>query len=478
MEKSKFSNLAHILWYLLVLLLPITSFPLVGKLFGSNMVAAPSILILFFLLAVLFFQVKVHDFLNNPFRQILILFLLVAIISLLLSFWYPIPFFKNFSLLMNSLEGLGTLIIGVGFYFVTSIIIRNEAVMKKTIQFVIIGFIPMAFWSGFQFAFNLTTSGYPQWMISIQRFFSISGTLYSDRITGFAFEPSWLAHQLNMFYLPIWLGSSIKRKSVFSRSFKGFIFEDMMLGISVLMLVFTKSRVGWITFFVVATYLFIILNHAIIRKTRSKLNLNRGEILSKSLPYMFILFYLGTLFSGILFLRTFDPRMEALLRLDTYLNQSVYSIANQFVFVERILYWQTGWRVFNQFPFFGVGLGNVGFFFKDHLPSFAWALDEPRHLLFQAGYLGNVKNLWIRLLAETGIVGFLVFISWLLMVFFKSKSNQNSNNIIRQKWGLIGTIAILTILFEGFSIDSFALPYYWILLGLVTSDFFNSEKPS
>jgi O-antigen ligase len=163
--------------------------------------------------------------------------------------------------------------------------------------------------------------------------------------------------------------------------------------------------------------------------------------------------------------------MENLFNLEFYKNRNLFSIANEFVFAERILYWQTGWQIFNDFPLFGVGLGNSGFFFNDYLPSFAWALDEPRHLIFQATYQGNIKNLYFRLLSETGMIGFLSFITWLMLIFLISKKFENSGKKHVKIWGFIGKIAIIALVFEGFSIDSFALPYYWIILGLVASNF-------
>jgi O-antigen ligase len=170
--------------------------------------------------------------------------------------------------------------------------------------------------------------------------------------------------------------------------------------------------------------------------------------------------------------------MESLFEVDTYQNRNLFSIANEFVFAERILYWQTGWHVFNDYPIFGVGLGNVGFFFEEYMPSFAWALDEPRHLIYQANYQGNVKNLWIRLLSETGIIGFSCFGIWLMLLLLRSYQFQRKESRLHNYWGLVGKIAILTLLIEGFSIDTFALPYYWIIFGFVSNNYLESSIES
>lgn len=469
MEKIRSFKPNHFFWYLLVFLLPFTSLPLASRLLGSEMVAAPSILILFMLLITLIFSLFKEKIKNQTLLQPIFLFGLMAIFSSLLSLWLPIPIQKDFSILRNIIEGIGTLLIGISFYFVTIQIIQSEKVLNKTLRIIAYSFIPLMIWCFFQFFFGQIVHDYPEWMRAIQEYLTTSGTLYRDRLTGFAFEPSWLAHQLNMFYIPIWISATITRRSVFKPILRKFILEDFFLTFSIFILIFSKSRVGWITFFVVISFLFISLNQRIIKNIQKKYQFNNHRFFLKLIPAIFIIFYILMLVTGLFFFSKFDSRMESLFEVETYQNRNLFSIANEFVFAERVLYWQTGWQVFNDYPIFGVGLGNVGFFFEEYMPSFAWTLDEPRHLIYQAGYQGNVKNLWVRLLSETGIIGFLSFGIWLILILLKTNQFQMSKSPLHNYWGLVGKIALITILIEGFSIDSFALPYYWIILGLVSN---------
>ncbi len=478
MEKNKTFQVSHLFWYILVFLLPFTSLPLASKLLGSEMVAAPSILILFVLLIILIISLSKGTVKIQTLLQPVLIFGLFTIFSSLLAFWLPIPFQKGFSIFRNFVEGIGTLLIGISFYFVTIQIIQSENVLNKTLRIITYSFIPLMIWCLFQFAFGQIVHDYPAWMETFQKFITTSGTLYKDRLTGFAFEPSWLAHQLNMFYIPIWISATINRRSVFERIFQKLILEDFFLVISILILIFTKSRVGWITFIVVISYLFITLNQRIIRKIQEKYQSKNFRFFLKLLPVIFIFLYILILITGLFFFSKFDSRMESLFEVETYQNRNLFSIANEFVFAERVLYWQTGWQVFNDYPIFGVGLGNVGFFFEEYMPSFAWALDEPRHLIYQANYQGNVKNLWVRLLSESGIIGFLCFGTWLILILVKSNQYQRRESRLHNYWGLVGKIALLTILIEGFSIDSFALPYYWIIFGLVSNKFLDCSVES
>jgi len=465
---------SELVWYGLLLLLPFTSLPIASKILKSEMVAAPSIIFLIFLLP--FFILALFRK-TSSLKQIsfpILLFGIIAIVSSLLSFWLPIPIQKDFSIINNILEGLVTLFIGISFYLISIHFFQSEDVFKKSLRIIIFSFIPLLIWCLFQFIFGQILQDYPNWMVQFQKLLTTSGILYKDRLTGFAYEPSWLAHQMNMFYLPIWLGTSITRKSAFGKWKNIFIIEDLFLLASIFILFFTKSRVGYITFILSLSYLFYLLNQIFVRKVKEKYKLNERRLLIKLLPVILILIFILLLIIGLFFFSKLDSRMESLFNLNTYKNRSIYSIANDFVFAERILYWQTGWKIFNDFPIFGVGLSNSGFFFRDYLPSFAWALDEPRHLIFQAAYQGNIKNLWFRLLSETGISGFVCFLTWLILIFFNSNQNQKSDQPLNRYLGIVGKLALIAILIEGFSIDSFALPYYWIMLGFVSINF---KKP-
>ncbi len=476
MEKSRVNKINHLVWYVLVFLLPFTSLPLASKLLGADMVAAPSILILFVLLILIFFYLLKTKIKNNKLFQPILIFGLFAIISSLLAFWMSIPIQKDFSIFRNIFEGVGTLLIGISFFFVTINIIQSQVVLNKTLRILVYSFIPLMVWCLFQFIFGQIIHSYPAWMTTSQNFITTSGTLYKNRLTGFAFEPSWLAHQLNMFYIPIWISATICRRSAFNKLVNKFIVEDFFLIASIFILIFTKSRVGWITFIFVITYLFITFNRNFLKIIKNRFQMKKNRVFINALPIFLILFYILLLIAGLFLFSKFDSRMGSLFKIETYQNKNLFSIANEFVFAERILYWQTGWEVFNDHPIFGVGLGNVGFFFEDQMPSFAWALDEPRHLIFQATYQGNVKNLWIRLLSETGVIGFLIFGTWLFLIFQKSNQYQKSQSQVHKYWGLVGKIALITIIVEGFSIDSFALPYYWIILGLVSNNYLNNNN--
>jgi O-antigen ligase len=175
-----------------------------------------------------------------------------------------------------------------------------------------------------------------------------------------------------------------------------------------------------------------------------------------------IILLLGVFFSRI------DPRMKYLFDLERYRKFGVLGWASKLSFAERIIYWITAFRVFLLRPFFGVGLGGSGFFFARLTPEFGYSLPEVVRYLFSENVIPNAKNLWIRLLAETGIVGFSLFCAWLFSHWHTAQRiEKQGQHKETRTYGLVGKLFIIAILMEGFSMDSFGLPYIWIAAGLI-----------
>jgi O-antigen ligase len=143
--------------------------------------------------------------------------------------------------------------------------------------------------------------------------------------------------------------------------------------------------------------------------------------------------------------------------------------ANQLTFASRLVYWQAGWEVFNRFPWLGMGLGNAGFYFPQTLSGYAWGLVEVRDLMFRSDILLNIKSFWVRLLAETGIIGFTIFAAWLYLIIQTTRRLAHSVRPMSRSLGLAVQFVLIAFLIEGFSVDTFAFPYLWISTGLVTA---------
>jgi O-antigen ligase len=163
--------------------------------------------------------------------------------------------------------------------------------------------------------------------------------------------------------------------------------------------------------------------------------------------------------------QTFDRLAEVRAH---YPNEVAYEVANRVAFAERVAYWQAGMATFADHPLLGVGLGNAGFFIESNLPGYAYRLTEIKDLRSGAfAGLPNPKNLWVRLLAETGLVGFAAFLSWWVLTGATALVLWRRCDGLKRLLGLAGVLGLLAAVGEGFSLDTFALPHVWILAGLV-----------
>jgi O-antigen ligase len=465
-----------LLWAGIVLLLPVTSFPWVVALVKSDTVAVPSgifllVIVLFWLLPGLL-QGKSFPRQNLP----LLAFVLLAVLVTILSTFTVIPPFKGISPLREQLKSGLTLAVGLCFFLVASTWPVTDRRLRWTLALINLSGLLMIAWSLAQSGAWYAFHRYPAWMRSIQEFFSV-GPLYRQRTAGFALEPSWLAHQLNMVYLPYWLAATVRRFSV-HRKLWGISLENLLLVAGVTVLGLTLSRVGLLAFLLTVGYLLIRANLMLADRIRTWILHPRNEYMQKhpfqqqliqtGIFFGLLLLYAGILAGVALVLSKVDPRMQKMFSF-SFGQDAILRYADQLAFATRLVYWQAGWNIFNQHPFLGVGLGNAGFYFPQALPAFAWKLVEVHGLAYRGVVLMNIKSIWVRLLAETGIAGFALFCSWMATVWFSARSAEVQKNPLAATIGLGGQLMLIAFLLEGFSVDSFALPYLWISAGLVTA---------
>ncbi len=475
MNKALRLRLERLGWLLLILALPFTSLPLVQRLTGSSMVAPAAVLIL--PLLVLAWLVPYLLRRGRLGRQSLPLlaFVAAAFLSAAAAFFMTIPSFRDFSVARSELEALVTLGLGVCFYLVVS----AWAVRQDRLSFVLrwvnwTGLVIIA-WSLLQALVFRQMHDFPAWMQQIQALF-VTTELYAARVNGFTYEPSWLAHQLNMLYLPWWLAASVRGTTVHKWRIGPLTFERFLLVGGVLALVLSVSRIGLLGFLLMIAFLLLVGVFWLVRWLEGRL-LSRSSLqgarlrlarysLRVGLLLGMVVLSIGMFLAAGYSLSRFDPRMATLFDLNALRTKSFTYYANQLVFAERIIFWDAGWQIFNQYPLLGVGPGNSGFYFTDNLSAFSWHLTEVRTLMYHLNVLPNIKSLWVRLLAETGLVGFACFAVFLAM-------HWHTANWLRLKSGLLATIGLtgllvlIGLLTEGFSVDTFGLPYYWISLGLV-----------
>ncbi len=463
------------LWLLFALALPFTSLPLVGRLTGSSMVAPAALLALAALILAWLLPHLLRGGRLGPQSLPLLAFLSVSLISAAAAFFLVFPSYRNFSLPASEVDALVTLAIGASFYLAVSAWAVRAGRLAFLLRWINWSGLAVIGWSLLQALFWRLQHGYPGWMAEIHARF-VTTEIIAARATGFAFEPSWLAHQLNMLYLPWWLAAALRGETVHRLRLGPLTFERLLLAGGALTLVLSVSRIGLLGFLLMLALLALLgAARAIGWLERKLLVRSRLEGTRRRLAGLGVragLFFTLALFLAAMFLGAgyglsrFDPRMKELFNFKAVQGRSFIYYANQLVFAERIIFWEVGWKVFNEYPLLGVGPGNAGFFFPRDLSLFSWHLTEVRTLMFRQDVLPNIKSLWVRLLAETGLAGFACFAAFLA-------AHWRSAGWLRRREGLCGTLGlagwfVLTaLLTEGFSVDTFGLPYYWVTLGLV-----------
>lgn len=466
-------KIQQIVWYAMIAVLPITSMPIISRLLGADSVASPAIILL-----ICFVLLWIINRIYEPIwvsRNVLILalFCVFAVITTILSVFYDLPLYKNFTSIKPGITALITL--AIGFFFFTSASTFPESPQIKNTSLKIINYsgLIILIWCGIQAISWYTRLGYPRWMFNFQGIFS-ARVLYRQRVTGFALEPSWLAHQLNLFYLPYWLASSLLKFSSHRFKFLGLSFENILLAGGVFSLGLTLSRVGFAAFAMILFIAAIIIHSRIVTLIQIWINktFKSPRVPSRGLISIIILgFYIVVFVVALTLYSRVDTRMANLFSINMSDDNPLLRYFDDLQFGDRVVYWLTGWNIFNDYPILGVGLGNAGFFFAEKIPPFGWSLFEVRRLMYRSDLLLNIKNLWFRLLAETGIVGFALFSGWLVSltpVFF---TKYQSKSPIEKAFGLMGMMTLAALFFEGFSIDSFAMPYWWISLGMATASY-------
>jgi O-antigen ligase len=462
------NKVVWLLWLGLILCLPVTSLPFFAKILRTSSVAPASGLFLI-IIAVLWIPFFVFQKGRTPFQiKPLAIFFLVALISICLAFFREIPDYKNQSLILTSLEGAATLGLGALFYFVSSNLPNSLEKVQKTLAAVNWGGFALIIWSLIQIIVSFATNDFPEWMRVIHRQFSTT-VLFDQRATGFAAEPSWLAHQLNLVYLAYWISASWNKTSAHQFRIWKLSFENVLLFFGVIVLFTTFSRGGLAAFVLVATFLFIKLNIDFGRWLVSKWKVKKPHAISALIAIGMVCMYLGMIVGGLFLLSKLDPRMEKVFQVSTISENPILKYAENLQFGERVVYWQTGWNIFNSHPIIGVGVGFSGFYFPEYLPDYAWKLTEVRDLVYRSSGLLNIKSLWSRILAETGIIGFAFFITFIVLTAISATALIKTQDATMRTIGWMGIIMLIAFTIEGFSVDSFALPYYWFTLGLVAA---------
>jgi hypothetical protein len=478
------------LWFLVLVGLPLTSFPILSRLTGA--IVAPFSFIPLALLLVIWLAPYLLEKGTFPAEVVPYLyFMLVAVAVSCLAFFLNGYYSHGRDFFDQSIRAFMTVAIGLCFYLVFAAYPRDEKAMRQMLLFIYIGgamLIGWAFLEVILLRIYGSVPSMPVWFNRIRSALAVQSqsVLVTNRVSGLAYEPSWYVRQYNLVLFPIWLSASYQRKSLFK--FKLWIFqaEDLLLAGGLAAFGFSSPRVGLLAFLASLAYVGFMLISRLHRKITNWYLKRRKKETANPFWVKFILAFLmvatlvisaaAALTGYVVFASQWDFRYQRLLDGSAFTDLNLFPLTEDSLihfsenlsFMERMIYWYGGWHIFNDYPF-GVGLGNAGFYFADRMNGQGYISLEIRNLVYRASYLPNVKNLWVRLLSETGFLGLTVFLVWLIVLWRSTMLIRKSESKLLKIVGLAGQLFLLAYLVEGLSMDSFAMPYQWVMAGLISA---------
>jgi hypothetical protein len=306
---------------------------------------------------------------------------------------------------------------------------------------------------------------------AIQRLLSVRD-MHRYRVTGFSYEPSWFADQLVGLAIPFLIAAPLARFHLIGHDRKGRVLEYGLFGAEIIALLLTYSRGGVLGLLVSVALVALLIGLPHWRRAWSRLRdrnrLGRGRRLA--LRVALAVAGVGIAVFGAASLVSRSDYFALLwTRLWRIRNPTAYLVSVGAG--TRLALTQASWETFLDRPWIGVGLGQSGFYLLDRLPTWSYDRVKEVSLLFSPTSIAlpNPKNLWARLLSETGLAGSVPFAAFMLVLGAASVSLARRPEPLARYIGIAGCMSWAAALLAGFSLDSFALPTMWISMGIVTA---------
>lgn len=471
-------RLSRLFWALVLISLPVTSFrhfPFLGNETMVRPLAFYPLAILVLILAWRMFKGTLK-FKASGTIALLGLFLIAAFVSTAWGWAFaPIPMHGQ-DYLGRTLRAWVTLAGGIVFFISTILMNQTEDDLRYSLKWLYIGLAISIVWGGIQMVSYLT--GFPDRvdLNKIQSSFSIRRLLIKKRAAGFAYEPSWLANQIVTIYFP-WLFASILTGY---RIFKRRWVEVLLFAAMLVLLISTFSRGGILMGFAAGILIFIFTQGKRIRTWWDwffhpfRKDDQPKRILRIALRAGIVAVFAAMIVGTGLILST-NRYFAQIWRSD---KATLVEYAVDIYAGPRLAYATAGWGVYLDHPVTGVGLGASGLYLYDHIPDWSiTTISEITRQLTPNGWLyPNPKNLYIRLLAETGIIGFILYLLFWLGVLAVVIRLSKSGLQLHKMLGVSGAFIWLVLIFFNFTQDSFIDPNQWLGLGLLLG-LFAARRP-
>lgn len=481
MSQNQLTASAHIAqriaWAAFLLTLPITSFPFFPPTIGGEALVRP---LSIYPLIILILLVVLPRLANRPLPRTLLPllpFVMVAIAGSLLSLLRGIEPALGISVTARVFRGMFTLLIGCAIYLTISLLPETIDDLRFSLRWIYIGGSLALFWGSLQAIYIIHfDERWFKFLENIQSFISVR-RLLPDRISGLTYEPHWFSDQITLLLIPWLLAAALTGYSVFHWRWRWLTVERLLLFWSILLLPFTFSRAGLLN---LATTVFLgvlflrsrkqqELNHAPLARTQAPRSgtvrrLRRAlEVILAVLMVSAPIYLIGA--RNPFFARVWGYWQEP--------NANVSGYLQYLGFDARLMYSEAAFNTYLAYPILGVGLGNYAFYFEEMLPyrPIAEVPEALRMITPEKGRdrLITSKNFYLRLLAETGIVGAITFLAFVIAAIGCAFYLWLAPGEEGKYWGAASLCGLIAFALSALTFDSFVIPNMWIIFGMITA---------
>jgi len=349
-----------------------------------------------------------------------------------------------------------TVAIGLSFFVSAVWMNRSEDDLRFTLKWLFAGFVMDICWSGVQALAFYTPLLEKEMVTHWQRAFSMRELVRTNRVSGMAYEPAWLAGQINTIYLP-WLFAALLTRVRVTR-FKWY--EITLFGFALLLLLATYSRGGLIIGLTALILTLLFVGRAEMGSVwrwfvKRKLFLRAGITI--------------LIVGGVVGVGWFLSQKNYFARLFNSDAENIQEFILDNSAGARAAYTFGALGAYDESPWLGVGLGASGFYIYDHLPDWAMTTvpEIARQLSPDNRLYPNPKNMYARMLAETGLIGFFLFMAFQFHLLGDVLMVLQKNESMLRFMGVAGLFAWIAIMSTNATQDSLAIPNIWLNLGVI-----------
>ena len=458
------------LWAAVLLMLPVTSFRYFPFVDESTQVRPLALYPLAILIVILLIRLWRKE-IPNPFPGSLVLlgvFLLAALLTSALGALNAPLELRGSSYFDRVIRAWFTLGIGIAFFLAAIWMNRDENDVRFSVKWILLGLCLHIVWSLVQALSFYTPLISRQTMRDLQTSFSMRAPMKNRRFSGMAFEASWLAGQIATLYMP-WLAAALLTRY---RIFKQRWMDPLLFLAALCLLILTFSRGGLIYFLIAGLITAWIGRGDSLRCLRNWLaSPFRWDVVTPSRARdiairVTLLTVLVAVLAGTgMFMynkRYFNKLFSGLQKADSLEEYIIYNYAGG-----RAAYAWSTMGAYSLEPWTGVGFGASGLYMYNYLPDFSKTslFEIARQLDPSSHAIPNPKSMYIRVLAETGLLGMALFLAFQfsmlgdMRVLFRAGA--------KRFFGLAGLFTWIAVFLYNSTQDSFATPNLWINLGIL-----------